>query len=178
MCLSSAIVGHSSLPTYRCLNLMIGTAFPFSFVRDCLYSSLACPACWTRASDWLVRLLVIRIALELFMCFFTMILQWVVSSISSLNNISIWTDIIAHGWSMMTSSNGNIFRVTGHLYGEFTGEFPAQRPVTRGFDVFFDLCPNKRLSKQSWGDLRRYHVHYDVTVMSCTCPRSTTCAYH
>ena len=31
------------------------------------------------------------------------------------------------------------------------GEFPAQRPVTRSFDVFFDLCPNKRLSKQSWG---------------------------
>ena len=32
-----------------------------------------------------------------------------------------------------------------------TGEFPAQRPVTRIFDVFFDLRPNKRLSKQSWG---------------------------
>ena len=32
-----------------------------------------------------------------------------------------------------------------------TGEFPAQRPVTRGFDVFFDLHLNKRLSKQSWG---------------------------
>ena len=32
-----------------------------------------------------------------------------------------------------------------------TGEFPAQRPVTRCFDVFFDLRLNKRLSKQSWG---------------------------
>ena len=54
---------------------------------------------------------------------------------------------------MMTSSNGNIFRVTGHLCGEFTGpgEFPAQRPVTRSFDVFFDPRLNKRLSKQSWG---------------------------
>ena len=31
------------------------------------------------------------------------------------------------------------------------GEFPAQRPVTRSFDLFFHLCPNKRLSKQSWG---------------------------
>ena len=29
-----------------------------------------------------------------------------------------------------------------------TGEFPAQRPVTRSFDVFFDLRQNKRLSKQ------------------------------
>ena len=32
-----------------------------------------------------------------------------------------------------------------------TGEFPAQRPVTRGFDVFFNLCLNKRLNKQLWG---------------------------
>ena len=31
------------------------------------------------------------------------------------------------------------------------GDFPAQRPVTRSFDVFFDLHPNKRLSKQWWG---------------------------
>ena len=30
-----------------------------------------------------------------------------------------------------------------------TGEFPAQRPVTRSYDVFFDLRLNKRLSKQS-----------------------------
>ena len=31
------------------------------------------------------------------------------------------------------------------------GEFPAQKPVTRSFDVVFDLRVNKRLSKQSWG---------------------------
>ena len=31
------------------------------------------------------------------------------------------------------------------------GEFPTQRPVTRSFDVYFDLHPNKRLGKQSWG---------------------------
>ena len=49
--------------------------------------------------------------------------------------------------SMMTSSNGNIFRLTGHL----CGELPAQRPVTQSFDVLFDLNLNKRLSKQSWG---------------------------
>ena len=29
------------------------------------------------------------------------------------------------------------------------GNFPAQRPVTRSFDVFCDLRLNKRLSKQS-----------------------------
>ena len=31
------------------------------------------------------------------------------------------------------------------------GEFPAHWPVTRSFDVFFHLCLNKLLSKQSWG---------------------------
>ena len=31
------------------------------------------------------------------------------------------------------------------------GEFPAQRPMTQSFTVFFDLHPNKRLSKQRWG---------------------------
>ena len=41
---------------------------------------------------------------------------------------------------MMTSSYGNIFHVTDHLY--VAGEFPPQKPVTRSFDVFFDLRPN------------------------------------
>ena len=32
-----------------------------------------------------------------------------------------------------------------------TGEFPAQRPVTRSFNAFLDLRITKRLGKQSWG---------------------------
>ena len=32
-----------------------------------------------------------------------------------------------------------------------SGEFPAQRPATWSFGVSFDLCLNKRLSKQSRG---------------------------
>ena len=32
-----------------------------------------------------------------------------------------------------------------------SGEFPTQRPVTRSFDIFFDLRLNKWLSKQPWG---------------------------
>ena len=69
---------------------------------------------------------------------------------------------------MMTSSSGNIFRVTGPLWGEFTGpgEFPAQKPVTRSFDVFFDLCLNKRrLNNREAGDLSCHRGHYDVNVM-------------
>ena len=51
---------------------------------------------------------------------------------------------------MMTSSKENIFRVTGLLCGEFTGhrQITAQRPVTRGSGVFFDLRLNHHLSKQ------------------------------
>ena len=57
-------------------------------------------------------------------------------------------DIIHLLWrKRMTSSNGNIFRVTGLCEGNppVTGGFPSQRPVTRSFYVFFDL----HLSKQS-----------------------------
>ena len=32
-----------------------------------------------------------------------------------------------------------------------TDEFPPQKPVTWSFDVFFDLCLDKRLSKHLWG---------------------------
>ena len=64
---------------------------------------------------------------------------------------------------MMTSSNGNIFRVTGHLCREFTGH----KGQWRGSLIFFFyLCLSKRLSKQArGGDLRRHRAHYDVTVM-------------
>ena len=42
----------------------------------------------------------------------------------------------------MTSSNGNICRVTGQFCGKFTGHrwIPAQRPVARNFDAFCYLC--------------------------------------
>ena len=53
---------------------------------------------------------------------------------------------------MMTSSTGNVYRVTCPLWGESTGHWwiPLTKgTVTRIFDVFFDLRPNKRLSKQS-----------------------------
>ena len=49
-----------------------------------------------------------------------------------------------------------------------TGEFPSQRPVMQSFVVFFDLRPNKRLSKQYAGDLRRHYAHYNATVMYLT----------
>ena len=69
---------------------------------------------------------------------------------------------------MLTSSNGNIFSVTGHLCAEFaghrwipaenSGEFqrgihrsPVNSPHKGQCDIFFDLHLNKRLSKHWWG---------------------------
>ena len=55
-------------------------------------------------------------------------------------------------WNMMASSNGNIFRVSGPLCGEFTG--PRWIPRTKASEAelwcFLGLRLNKRLSKQSW----------------------------
>ena len=47
------------------------------------------------------------------------------------------------------------------------GEFPAQRPVTRSFDVFF-ICAwiNGWVNNPEAGDLRLNHAHYGVTVMT------------
>ena len=54
-----------------------------------------------------------------------------------------------------------------------TGEFPSQRPVTRSFDVFFDLCLNNR----DTADLRCHHAYYAVTVMWIESCSSTSCIY-
>ena len=69
----------------------------------------------------------------------------------------------------MTSSNENIFRVTGPLCGEFIGhrKIPQQRQVTRSLDVSL-ICvwTNGGVNNRDASDLRRHHAHYGVTVMS------------
>ena len=64
-----------------------------------------------------------------------------------------------------------------------TGEFSAQRPVRRSFDVFFDLRPNKRLSKQSWGwwfdtPSRPLWCHWNVLQKSHDAPVTYPTIYH
>ena len=51
---------------------------------------------------------------------------------------------------MITSPNGIFFTLLAVCEGNprVTGGFPSQRPVTRNFDVFFDLLLNKQLNKQ------------------------------
>ena len=59
-------------------------------------------------------------------------------------------------------------------------EFTAERPVTRSFDVLFDLRLNKRLSKQWWGwwfETPSYSLwrHRNVVVSPLPHPMQTSC---
>ena len=55
-----------------------------------------------------------------------------------------------------------------------TGEFPSHRPVTRSFDVVFDLLwTNCWANNRDAGDLRRCRARYDIIVMSSNGPCAT-----
>ena len=87
--------------------------------------------------------------------------KWIKHFASSITpSASFHDDIIMETFSaLLTLSVGN---------QPFTGGCPSQRPVTRSFDVFFDLCLKKRLGKQSrcrWIETpsRPLWRHYTVT---------------
>ena len=63
---------------------------------------------------------------------------------------SVGTDTVESWWRHQMEAFSALLAIFAGN-SPVTGEFPAQRPVTRSFDVFFDLRPNKRLSKQWWG---------------------------
>ena len=82
---------------------------------------------------------------------------------SSTNRVLVTLDTILlrsnHGFQLKvcpgkdfrkTSSNKNLFHITGPLWGEIVRHrwIPPQRPVTQSFDVFFYVHMNKRLNKQ------------------------------
>ena len=69
---------------------------------------------------------------------------------------------------MMTSSNGNIFRVTGHLCG--VHRLPVNSAHIGQWDgamMFSLICDsiNGWVNYRKAGDVRRHRIHYDVTVM-------------
>ena len=79
-------------------------------------------------------------------------------------NYSSWT----WWWHQMETFSVLLAICTGN--SPVTGEFPAQRPVMRSFDVFFDLHLNKQMSKQWWGWWFEMPLCplYDVTVLRRT----------
>ena len=104
------------------------------------------------------------------MCFF---LQW--------KDISWWRHQMETFSALLALCAGNL---------PVNCEFPTQRPVTRSFDVFFNLRLVKRLSKQSWGwwfetPSRSLWRHCNMAqLMNCrqlSCYemcRIVTCSYH
>ena len=73
---------------------------------------------------------------------------------------------------MMTSSNGNISRVTSHLCGEFTGDWwnPRHKGQWRGALMFSLICAwiNGWVNNRGAGELSRHRAHYDVIVIRGT----------
>ena len=69
---------------------------------------------------------------------------------------------------MMTSSNGNMFRVTDHLCGEFTGDRWIPRTKASDAELWCFLRYNGWANNRKTGYLRRHRSHYDVTVMRNT----------
>ena len=83
---------------------------------------------------------------------------------------NIWTPL--HSWwrHQIESFSALLALCAGNP--PVTGEFPAQKPVTRCFDVDFNPPLNKRLSKQSWGCWfetlsRPLWRNSNVTIMLC-----------
>ena len=85
------------------------------------------------------------------------------------NVFLIFTIPPSYEGNIITSSNGNISRVTVLCADNspVTGEFHSQRPVTRSLDVSL-ICAriNGWENNCDAGDLRRNRAHYDVTVMN------------
>ena len=78
-------------------------------------------------------------------------------------NIHPYTDVRVH--FMLTSSNGNIFRVTGLLWGEFTGHRWIPLTKASGAELWYFLWSASWVNNRSTDDLRRHRTHYDVIVI-------------
>ena len=90
----------------------------------------------------------------------------------------LWSSFVfyvSHALYMMTSSNGNIFRATGLLWGEppVTGGSP-HKDQWRGTLMFSVICAwtNGWANNRDAGDLRHHCAHYDVTLMTVTLDRN------
>ena len=67
-----------------------------------------------------------------------------------------------------TSSNGNIFRVTGPLGEESTSHRLIPLTKASGADIWcFRWSAPEQMAQQTISDLRRHRSHYDVTVTCC-----------
>ena len=87
----------------------------------------------------------------------------------SLASIALVGIVWLQRWNMMTSSNGNIFAVTGPLCGIHRS--PVNSPHKgqwRGALMFSLICDriNGWVNNGEAGDLRGHRAHYNVTVIN------------
>ena len=101
-----------------------------------------------------------RGAITLSCPYFGWIGEWVSNYIPHL-----YVDVITHHDDVMETFSALLAICAGN--SPLTGEFPAQRPVTRNFDVSL-ICVRKncKVNNHEAGDLRRHHTHYGVIVMT------------
>ena len=108
---------------------------------------IICPIClmWTDTRWWIKPLPWTRHWYIVIMVFAVVLPLHVVSYSGLANTLTLfswWLHQMDTGYALLALCAG---------HSPVTGEFPAERPLTRSFDVFFDLRLNTWLSKQSWG---------------------------
>ena len=142
----------------------------FGSARDENYVKMACPIKWNTTYN------PYSIALYSFVLLFPSMSArsiWTCISLGKVkpnnyddhNDIICLTDGVQEDGIMMTSSNGNIFRVTGPLCREFTGDRWIPRTKASGAALMFSfICAwkNGSVNNREAGDLRRHRAHYDV----------------
>ena len=83
--------------------------------------------------------------------------------------VRVYFAAMMHAFTLMTSSNGNIFRVTGPLWGESTGHrwIPLTKASATELWYFLWSTPwiNGWVYNRDAVDLRGHRAHYDVIVM-------------
>ena len=75
--------------------------------------------------------------------------RWQIDALYNLGFMNTYWSFLSAGCHQMETFSALLAICVGN--SPVPGEFPTQRPVTRNFGVFFDLSPNKLLSKQSCG---------------------------
>ena len=93
--------------------------------------------------------------------------SWQSSTFSVIPKRVELTGLISIGF-MMTSSNGNIFRVAGHLCRIYRSTVNSPHKGQWCGSLIFSLIYawiNGWVNSREAGDLRRHRAHYDVTVM-------------
>ena len=126
---------------------------------------------------WRLSMVIFLISLCVFFCaFYTcshlwwcdFLCDWSGCQVLLTDGLTLWSLNTCCG-IMMTSSNGNVFRLTGPLCGEFTGHWWI--PLTKASDselwcfLWSALWINGWVNNREAGDLRRHCTHYDVTGM-------------